>query len=1398
MTQPAPGGRFVEHPDRLAQLFCWWVGILSRHRLLLTVLLALGGLVFGPLSSRIRWEADVLLFFSSDSQEVANIRRSAGTHGMANQLRLDVHAAAGAALDRAALRRAAHELADRLRQTGRFRDVWDGVSQQQLISSYAQAMQEAPTLLDAAMLQTMRERLDSQYLSSRFSSAAARAIDPDGEMLLRQIQHDPLDITGLVAGRMRDMGSVGNATLEEGMLVSGDGGHIMLVAEPGCLPSDQKGTQAVIAAIERAVAEVAARHAGVQVWTIGAHRAYAENAGRVVRDVGIISLIGTVAVALSIALFFRRWAPALICVIPPSVGVGVTLGLFGLGRADLPLIILGFGGLICGYTTDYGIQIIAACRRRLAISGNWDTNIPALAARELLGPVSMSAATTVTGFLVLMFSNSSGLRSMGLFVAIATLCIWGVTFLILPAYLGPWVVGRSGERRPVSASWFRRNRWVRLGAGLVFAIVTLWLAGQAMIVRFNPASARLDGSSAAMREQEKQFAAAWGDFSGRSILLLRHDDPEALLAQLHHVDSALAQQQADGMIQSFYSPACLLPDGITGQKRLAAWSEFWTPQRREAARKLVEEAARSAGLKPAAWQSWLDGLEKRPEQRPASRRLADCPLGLFPGVLSPDHAQVAVVVQMRRDVSPRLMTAWANELRLQFDDLAIISGHALIFDANERARADMENLGPLAILAILLTLWLFFRRITAMAAASISMFLGFVWVLGTAQAFLGGLNLLCLVPILFVLGVAIDYGIYTASDPALRTGTSGGDRLGATMLCALTTILGSGSLALASHPVLRWLGVTLVAGVLGGYLAAVLVVAPLTRWLHRPKRAGWLPATLRVTGRVALASPVLLLALLPWWQWRLSHIVPPFTKPVPQPPVIQTGDSAWHVGKAWMRRRDGIWEMYATGSPEEIGYGCSRLGAPIDLRIENEMLDQMDTMLPSLWSRWLLTRAVAVNFLSLPDYIPPAVQREIGASALGYRDPYAYMAPTYPRLLGYHALHDVSQMLIDNPLLVNASAACTGVIASPGFSGDGHLWLARNFDFEAGQTFSRHKSVTYCVPDEGIPFVSVAWPGLSGSVTGMNKQRLALFINAGATRDFRRIGTPTIILARQVLQHARDIEEALAIIRSTTVFVSDILVLADGKSGQAVVVEKSPATTAVWPVSESAVVANHFVSPPFQNDSVNRDRIQRGTSQQRFDRASELLKRINGKVDQHTLAALLRDNKGLGDKEIGLGNRNAIDGLIACHGVIMDVTAGRMWVAAWPCVEGTFVYVDAMRMLGESPADFQHDPGMNVPADPVMTDGRWDRFLVSRGAWKLSAAALDRKDGATAAARARQAIKANPDFYYGHELLGRAMLMRDDKAAAKVSLQRALALDPPYAERRTSIEEFLRQCSKPD
>ncbi len=203
-------------------------------------------------------------------------------------------------------------------------------------------------------------------------------------------------------------------------------------------------------------------------------------------------------------------------------------------------------------------------------------------------------------------------------------------------------------------------------------------------------------------------------------------------------------------------------------------------------------------------------------------------------------------------------------------------------------------------------------------------------------------------------------------------------------------------------------------------------------------------------------------------------------------------------------------------------------------------------------------------------------------------------------------------MLIDNPLIVPNTFACTGVVSRPSYTASGtagDLMLARVFDFEGGESFGRQKSITYIVPPpgEGIPFAHVAWPGLAGAVTGMNQEKLALFINAAATKDFRRIGTPTILMARDVLEHAHSIADADRIIRATQVFVSDIIVVADGKTGEARIFEKSPARTASYDVELSAVVTNHLITPTFADDPVNRERQDEGTTMQRYSRARHLL-----------------------------------------------------------------------------------------------------------------------------------------------------------------------------------------------
>ena len=65
--------------------------------------------------------------------------------------------------------------------------------------------------------------------------------------------------------------------------------------------------------------------------------------------------------------------------------------------------------------------------------------------------------------------------------------------------------------------------------------------------------------------------------------------------------------------------------------------------------------------------------------------------------------------------------------------------------------------------------------------------------------------------------------------------------------------------------------------------------------------------------------------------------------------------------------------------------------------------------------------------------------------------------------------------------------------------------------------------------------------------------------------------------------------------------------------------------------------------------------------------------------------ALLRDRKGLGDAVLALGDRSAINALIATHGVVMDTKQRVLWVGESPHLLGRFVAFDLkiLRFLPE-------------------------------------------------------------------------------------------------------------------
>ncbi len=270
-------------------------------------------------------------------------------------------------------------------------------------------------------------------------------------------------------------------------------------------------------------------------------------------------------------------------------------------------------------------------------------------------------------------------------------------------------------------------------------------------------------------------------------------------------------------------------------------------------------------------------------------------------------------------------------------------------------------------------------------------------------------------------------------------------------------------------------------------------------------------------------------------------------------------------GGAWAGGRAGRGYASAKFTPEQLKEQEDHL-----LKTVNEFLPW-----PSGPVRWLLKQGIGVNNRRLPEYVSEEEKLEILGLVEGSVDHHPDDVPLYHRVLNYHAAHDISHMLIDNPLVVKRDlVGCTGFAVWGPATQDGGLLLARNFDWEAGEVFDRSKVIFYVWPEKGLPYVHVAWSGMAGAVTGMNARGIAVSLNAARTDDsgrFGTIGTPVSLLVKRVLNEAESIEQAVKIIRDTPVFVSDSYLVASAREKRAVVVEKSPgSSTAVTTRSASS------------------------------------------------------------------------------------------------------------------------------------------------------------------------------------------------------------------------------------
>ncbi|MEJ7733456.1 MAG: C45 family peptidase [Polyangiaceae bacterium] len=436
-----------------------------------------------------------------------------------------------------------------------------------------------------------------------------------------------------------------------------------------------------------------------------------------------------------------------------------------------------------------------------------------------------------------------------------------------------------------------------------------------------------------------------------------------------------------------------------------------------------------------------------------------------------------------------------------------------------------------------------------------------------------------------------------------------------------------------------------------------------------------------------------------------------------EPPALGPAGAEAAVGADGTRRLDGgavrrrgkVLEVRLAGAPEAIGHQHGRLLYPEMVANEGQLLGEFRHHVPFAPARWLIMDMSRLQFRGVDQGMADARRHEVAAQARAFSpDPYADLLPTYHRFVFLQSLYDIALSFEHSPLIGCTSFTLGGEEAAPG-----HTILARNFDFEAGPVFDEGKAV-FLVREEGrIPYASVAWPGFVGAVSGMNAAGVAAVVHGARAGEPRTRGEPVVHTLREVLARAHSTEEALAVLDGAAPMVSHMVMVADA-SGDVAIAERVPGAAMHVRRGRGKVPLTNHLEGPFAGDPDNQ-RVERSTSTwPRRKRLDELLANLPAGASVQEAVRVLRDKRGVGDAELPLGDRRAIDALIATHAVVMDVTARELWVSEGPHLVGRFVRFDLGRLFDPPAGAAGWDEVVTLPEDAIAGDGSYAAW-VGRG-----------------------------------------------------------------------------------
>ncbi|MEO5996170.1 MAG: C45 family peptidase [Chitinophagaceae bacterium] len=489
----------------------------------------------------------------------------------------------------------------------------------------------------------------------------------------------------------------------------------------------------------------------------------------------------------------------------------------------------------------------------------------------------------------------------------------------------------------------------------------------------------------------------------------------------------------------------------------------------------------------------------------------------------------------------------------------------------------------------------------------------------------------------------------------------------------------------------------------------------------------------------------------------------------------------------WFRKSNsGLFEMYVEGQPFELGVMNGKLSKELVMGQEDHFNEQIRKMIPSDFYLHFLKYFVGWFNRHLDQNITEEYKEEIYGVSESASDKYQYIGSNYQRILNYHAAHDIGHALQSMALV-----GCTSFGTWNSQSEDSTMIIGRNFDFYVGDKFAEDKIVAFFNPSKGHKFMTVTWGGFVGAVSGMNEKGLTVTINAAKTNIPSGSATPVSLVAREVLQYAENIEQALEITKRRKMFVSESFLVGSAADNKAVVIEKTPEALDVYdPHKDMIICANHFQSEKLAKSRENIEQLHESASLYRYQRLTELLQ-SNGRNTVQKTVNILRNRQGLHDADIGLGNEKAINQLIAHHSIVFEPKKLLVWVSTSPWQLGEYVAYDLHKVFalkGMKQDQEIYEPNLTIAADSFLQTKGYQNFITFR---KFKQEIIDKQE-----VNVDSLVSSNPQYYNTYVLAGDYLYRKGQTTKALDYYKIALTKEIATKKEEKHVWDQIRKISE--